>query len=405
LWQQGGTLFTYQGRVCDGGGGGGTGDGILIGSGNFPYNGNGVYYNIPCVVGCGTAIGGTSSTAPQITEKKSCVDCLNDLTDAISDCFDIPPPVKCFPKTLIQNGGPKEYVLCLIEETIPSLEDIVEEIASKIPYVDKLLCLKKLLEALATCLASAEESRVSGVSQRKGELGNVGKEFYDNLKVVEKSYKARVDWNTEYFGELSTSDGWKQLSAMITPNIESLTAFSLQKRDSIITKMSGYDVSTADLLAFFTRWNASIEALNNNVLEPNAQYPGIINWKLVKSYSDALVDAHNYAVNKDFATVEDMHAAANKGIQEIIDNQKNAVCASVTVQLSQKLTMTREAFKGTLEIFNGHPTDKMDSLTVNILITDENGVPSNGLFEIQTKSLTNLSDVTGTGNIAAQQKG
>ncbi|MBN8857500.1 MAG: T9SS type A sorting domain-containing protein [Sphingobacteriales bacterium] len=405
LWQQGGALFTYQGRVCDGGGGGGTGDGILIGSGNFPYNGNGVYYNIPCVVGCGTAIGGTSSTAPQITEKKSCVDCLNDLTDAISDCFDIPPPVKCFPKTLIQNGGPKEYVLCLIEETIPSLEDIIEEIASKIPYVDKLLCLKKLLEALATCLASAEESRVSGVSQRKGELGNVGREFYDNLKVVEKSYKARVDWNTEYFGELSTSDGWKQLSAMITPNIESLTAFSLQKRDSIIEKMSGYDVSTADLLAFFTRWNASIEALNNNILEPNAQYPGIINWKLAKSYSDALVDAHNYAVNKDFATVEDMHAAANKGIQEIIDNQKNAVCASVTVQLSQKLTMTREAFKGTLEIFNGHPTDKMDSLTVNILITDENGVPSNGLFEIQTKSLTNLSNVTGTGNIAAQQKG
>jgi|GEM_PF-4797635 len=84
---------------------------------------------------------------------------------------------------------------------------------------------------------------------------------------------------------------------------------------------------------------------------------------------------------------------------------QDAVCAKVTVQFSQTLTMTREAFDGTLEIFNGHPTDSMTMLAVNILITDEAGVPSNGLFEIQTASLNNLSDITGSGAIAAQQRG
>ena len=65
--------------------------------------------------------------------------------------------------------------------------------------------------------------------------------------------------------------------------------------------------------------------------------------------------------------------------------------------------MTREAFSGTLDIFNGHPTDPLDSLTVNILITDPDGVPSNGLFQINTEQLTNLSDVTGTGLIPSQE--
>jgi hypothetical protein len=67
--------------------------------------------------------------------------------------------------------------------------------------------------------------------------------------------------------------------------------------------------------------------------------------------------------------------------------------------------MTREAFQGTLTIFNGHPTDAMDSLSVELLITDENGIPSNDLFQIETQDLTNLNNVTGTGAIPAQQEG
>ena len=100
-----------------------------------------------------------------------------------------------------------------------------------------------------------------------------------------------------------------------------------------------------------------------------------------------------------------MYEKEYKSLNEVLDKQNSAVCASVKVQFSQSLTMTREAFEGTLEIFNGHPTDRMDSLSIVLQITDANGVPSNDLFEIQTKSLTNLADVNGTGAISSQQKG
>ncbi|HRD53329.1 MAG TPA: hypothetical protein PKY96_11855, partial [Flavobacteriales bacterium] len=120
---------------------------------------------------------------------------------------------------------------------------------------------------------------------------------------------------------------------------------------------------------------------------------------------DTALNALDYALNHGYSSILDMYTTGVWTLYEIVEAQSNAVCASVTVQLSQTVTMTREAFRGTLDIFNGHPTDALDSLTVNIVIKDTDGVPSNGFFQINTEQLTNLSDVTGTGLIPAQEHG
>ncbi len=38
------------------------------------------------------------------------------------------------------------------------------------------------------------------------------------------------------------------------------------------------------------------------------------------------------------------------------EDKRSSVCASVSIKISQKLVMTREAFEGTLTIFNGNET-------------------------------------------------
>ena len=257
-------------------------------------------------------------------------------------------------------------------------------------------------------MASAEGRAISGTKNFRSDgsaLGNAFLEIYNNLNVVHSAYTLQANWNTEYFGELSTSGAWSTFSRMVTPYVLNLDTIPKTSQDSILKAMTGYEMQASDIKIFFQRWNTSINARNLNILSPTAQYPGIINWSQVKQWSDSLVDKHNYAISKGFASINDMNNTSRTSMDEVLDNQKNAVCASVTVQLSQQLTMTREAFEGTLEIFNGHPTDKMDSLSVNIQITDADGVPSNGLFQINTKSLTNLANVTGSGQIASQQKG
>ena len=408
LWQKNGVMFKYP-RTCSNGSGSGTEDvpwTIVTGtgSGGFP-----ICAYCPCY-NCGGANENTPPP-PAETEKKSCVQCLNDLIQAVLGCggVEIPANAACAVNLAVDKGGPKNYVTCLakgvFESTISNSSVQIKAFGRKVPIIGQLLCLKGLLDALGTCLATATERTMNKQNAKEAAGDGVYKQFDDNLKAVYSTYNNRVNWNTEYFGDLSLNDSWITFYQLITNYVDSLIVIPQTAQGNIIAAMAGYDMQPAAIQTFFTRWNNSIVARDQDILVPDSQHPGIINWIRVKTFSDSLVDAHNYAVKNGFESIEDMNRTSRESINEILDNQKNVVCASVTVQLSQKLTMTREAFRGTLEIFNGHPTDAMDSLTVNVKITDINGIPSNGLFEIKTESLSNLSDVTGNGNIAAQQKG
>ena len=67
--------------------------------------------------------------------------------------------------------------------------------------------------------------------------------------------------------------------------------------------------------------------------------------------------------------------------------------------------MTREAFEGTLGIVNGHPTDALDSFSLNLEILNPQGVLSNDLFQIEVIDLNEVSAVDGTGSLAGQSEG
>jgi hypothetical protein len=223
--------------------------------------------------------------------------------------------------------------------------------------------------------------------------------------LVRKSMLLTEAWVKEYYGDMTSSDALTRLASYVQSSVMALDSIRPDKQAEVLAAMAGYEIQPAAIKAFFSRWNTSVYARKQGVLAPNATYPTIINWTKAKNYSDSIVLLHKKAVELGYESVDEMYFKEYKLLKEFIDKEQAAVCASVTVQLSQRLTMTREAFEGTLEIFNGHPSDKMDSLTVNIRITDQNGVPANDLFQINTKSLRNLADITGKGAIASQQKG
>jgi hypothetical protein len=231
------------------------------------------------------------------------------------------------------------------------------------------------------------------------------KEAVESRNLARTGLQLRDTINREYFGLLPKRDGWQDMYEPIQPQVKAIDSIRSPLQQSVLQKMQGYEITSAEIQAAFNRWNTSIGARKLGVMEPNTQYPSIINWNLTKFWSDSLGKIEQTAIQKGYTSIDDMYEKSVEAINQIVESQKNAVCASVKVQFSQKLTMTREAFRGTLDIFNGHPTDKMDSITVNIQITDKNGVPANGLFQINTESLTNMSDVTGTGAIIAQQHG
>ena len=95
----------------------------------------------------------------------------------------------------------------------------------------------------------------------------------------------------------------------------------------------------------------------------------------------------------------------NNAVEYLYSNQSASVCAKVTVQFSQKMTMTREAFEGTFNVHNGHDVNAMEGIGLNFTVKDEDGNDCTDLFQINTTALTNLSAIDGSGSLGAGMDG
>jgi len=82
-----------------------------------------------------------------------------------------------------------------------------------------------------------------------------------------------------------------------------------------------------------------------------------------------------------------------------------SVCASISLRFSQALMMTREAFDGTLTIYNGNETTPMQNISLQLEVKDQNGIIRNDLFQINTIALDVLTEIDGSGNLGALQTG
>ena len=67
--------------------------------------------------------------------------------------------------------------------------------------------------------------------------------------------------------------------------------------------------------------------------------------------------------------------------------------------------MTREAFEGTLTIFNGNTTTGMEGIKLNLEVRNEQGELCNDLFQIETKAMDILTGIDGHGTLGAEEKG
>lgn len=70
------------------------------------------------------------------------------------------------------------------------------------------------------------------------------------------------------------------------------------------------------------------------------------------------------------------------------EETSKSICSTVTLRLSQKMTMTRQAFRGTLTLENGHKSATLRDFRLNLEIKDADGnVATSREFQINTESL------------------
>jgi Concanavalin A-like lectin/glucanases superfamily/Divergent InlB B-repeat domain len=77
--------------------------------------------------------------------------------------------------------------------------------------------------------------------------------------------------------------------------------------------------------------------------------------------------------------------------------------ARVTIQIDQRMVLTRQGFWAMLELSNNGSTLALEQLTVTVAIDDEDGNPSDHLFGIHPPELTGLGDVDGNSSLSPGQ--
>lgn len=141
-------------------------------------------------------------------------------------------------------------------------------------------------------------------------------------------------------------------------------------------------VSLEQYTFFVTRWKNTLD---------NVESENSINTDLIAEYLDYFQYVKDVALDEGYSSIVEMYLDAEETVVEKLEEASSSVCASITLQFSQTMTMTRQAFRGTLTVFNGHETTAMKDVKLNLEVRDEEGnLATTHEFQINTESLDNF---------------
>ncbi len=158
---------------------------------------------------------------------------------------------------------------------------------------------------------------------------------------------------------------------------------------------------------FVDRWNRSVMYWNEGFFKVEDLPQGFdCNFIQLDTMRFAPVQqAISMAESYGFSSVLEMFESSLDYLSGQSIEHSNDVCSKVSVKFKQTMAMTREAFEGTLKIYNGHTTDPMENIQVNMVIKNEEGVDCTNLFQINVSSLDQVTGIDGSGSLNAQQEG
>lgn len=135
-----------------------------------------------------------------------------------------------------------------------------------------------------------------------------------------------------------------------------------------------------------------IERLNNtDIMEKGGtiESSNYISNARLKFLYNTIADCENMSILLGYRSTDDMWLTEASKCKEKLNENTSSVCASISLQFSQKMVMTRQAFRGTLTVFNGNEDTAMADVKLSLTVKDETGnTATSHEFQINAESLT-----------------
>lgn len=239
-------------------------------------------------------------------------------------------------------------------------------------------CIKGIIKAFEKC----DKAYVKKVM--------IYDENYNNLIEFQKELDAALSSLEELFNDIDPYvDGYDDFCNYIVPIIESDKKFTNIDIENLKLLVANRGISEEQIIFFVNKWNNSVN--DDNI---NTNLPYIDKSKLDKN-DKIIISVENYAKSLGYFSGADMLDKTLNNIEnDINEEQTKSVCATITVRFSQKMTMTREAFEGTLNI-NNSSSKEIKDINLNLVITDENNKDVTHLFQINKDEFLNGSGIVG----------
>lgn len=322
---------------------------------------------------------GPSSNIPTVTQKvdKSCNPCLNMYIQKIAECglsLITPAPLSCaLGLSFCARDLDKD------SHNWRTWGGCVTSTVGCIPGIG-------VVPTLVGCLISLTEPCEAGNSSSYSEPSYIT-DFKNKLAIPLQESKAFQNMLLEYFGDEvwvneTNGEDLQDLMVMLqTSEEEVLTADNYIKyKPQNVTKEQYYKF---------------IERLNNTALAKTDD-GNYIDLSKVAGYVNEINSANEQSVLMGYESTTDMLRKEYALLKGRLEESSSSVCSSITLQFTQKMVMTRQAFRGTLTVFNGNEQEAMKDAKLTLTVTDEKGnIAMSDKFQV---NLENLKGFAGNKN-------
>ena len=267
----------------------------------------------------------------------------------------------------------------------------------------QILKYKKLLDRVAECARDfahacdhikndeSAKARMTGKSTK-----TVTEKAIEGMGKYAEYVEGFVTLNNVLFG---SEPAWDEMSLEEMSGILNLDYHTISFEEAL--KYKPKDVSETLFRKFFDKQKKWANKDYSNITEEESG-----------NITTAVSNIHNafkYFEDEGYLNPCDFLNTTFKDALILANTSSSSVCSSITLQFTQKTVMTRQAFRGTLKVFNGNEQEAMKDVKLTLTVTDEKGnIAMKDKFQVNPEKLEGFNgklDFTDGWTLDAQKEG